>query len=243
MDIHKPHAAKSWREFAIEIGTIVVGILIALSLEQLVETLHERRVTAEAREAVRGELSADLAWMQQRADDQACLERRLSELDAILAAARAGRPYPVPRWIGRSMNQPVSARRWTAASNSGRASLFSSGEQAQYASIYFTVERFIAAEDEEADAWAILRSAEGVAAMPPAMAWGLTEALARARFANYLAKRTADRAFEAAGLLGVRPGPRAAKAGLDLKRPPLCVPIDTDRATAVKMIGNPSGEP
>ena len=32
MDIHRPHAAHSWREFAIEIGTIVLGILIALGL-------------------------------------------------------------------------------------------------------------------------------------------------------------------------------------------------------------------
>jgi hypothetical protein len=30
---------------------------------------------------------------------------------------------------------------------------------------------------------------------------------------------------------------------MDLKSPPLYVPIDTDRATAVKMIGNLSGEP
>ena len=36
MDIHKPHAAKNWREFAVEIGTIVVGILIALGLEQVI---------------------------------------------------------------------------------------------------------------------------------------------------------------------------------------------------------------
>ncbi len=36
MDIHKPKAAHSWREFLTEIGTIVCGILIALGLEQLV---------------------------------------------------------------------------------------------------------------------------------------------------------------------------------------------------------------
>ena len=51
MDIHKPHAAKSWREFAVEIGTIVVGILIALGLEQVIESIHDRTIADEAREA------------------------------------------------------------------------------------------------------------------------------------------------------------------------------------------------
>lgn len=40
MEIHKPKAAHSWREFLVEIGTIVCGILIALGLEQVVETVQ-----------------------------------------------------------------------------------------------------------------------------------------------------------------------------------------------------------
>ena len=50
MDIHKPKAAHSLREFLIEIGTIVVGVLIALAAEQTVQTMHERRAATEARE-------------------------------------------------------------------------------------------------------------------------------------------------------------------------------------------------
>ncbi len=33
MEIHKPHAAKTWREFAVELATITAGILIALTLD------------------------------------------------------------------------------------------------------------------------------------------------------------------------------------------------------------------
>ena len=40
MDIHRPKAAHSIREFLIEIGTIICGILIALGLEQGIEWLH-----------------------------------------------------------------------------------------------------------------------------------------------------------------------------------------------------------
>ena len=49
MEVHKPKAAHSWREFAIEIGTIICGILIALTLEQLVEALHWRSEVDETR--------------------------------------------------------------------------------------------------------------------------------------------------------------------------------------------------
>jgi hypothetical protein len=72
---------------------------------------------------------------------------------------------------------------------------------------------------------------------------GLTEALAKARQANYIAKRAAARTLDEAARLGIKPGPRHVSAALDLKTSPLCVPIDADRATALKLIANPTGEP
>ena len=59
MDIHKPKAMHNWREFLTEIGTIVCGILIALGLEQAVETLHARHLTEQAEEAMRAEIVDD----------------------------------------------------------------------------------------------------------------------------------------------------------------------------------------
>jgi hypothetical protein len=55
MDVHPPHSPlHSWRDFWIHLGTISVGLLIAISLEQTVEwanRLHERHVLqAELRE-------------------------------------------------------------------------------------------------------------------------------------------------------------------------------------------------
>jgi hypothetical protein len=43
IDVHPPHASvHTWRDFFIHIATIVVGLLIAIGLEQVVERLHER---------------------------------------------------------------------------------------------------------------------------------------------------------------------------------------------------------
>ena len=57
MDIRKPKAAHSLREFLIEIGTIVIGILIALGLETMLEASHERRLVDHARADLRQELT------------------------------------------------------------------------------------------------------------------------------------------------------------------------------------------
>ena len=43
LDIHPPHhAASTWRDFLIHIATIVIGLLIAIGLEQAVEAIHRR---------------------------------------------------------------------------------------------------------------------------------------------------------------------------------------------------------
>jgi hypothetical protein len=56
LDVHPPHhPTHGWRDFFIHIATIVVGLLIAIGLEQTVEAIHHRREAAELREALHGE--------------------------------------------------------------------------------------------------------------------------------------------------------------------------------------------
>ena len=40
LDVHMPHATHTWKDFWIHLGTITVGLLIAIGLEQGVEKLH-----------------------------------------------------------------------------------------------------------------------------------------------------------------------------------------------------------
>lgn len=56
MEVHPPeHGIHSWREFFVHMGTIVLGLLIAIALEQSVEALHRRHERADLREALHGE--------------------------------------------------------------------------------------------------------------------------------------------------------------------------------------------
>jgi hypothetical protein len=56
LDVHAPHeAAHTWADFFIHIATIVVGLLIAIALEQTVEFFHHRQEVAETRAAAAAE--------------------------------------------------------------------------------------------------------------------------------------------------------------------------------------------
>lgn len=54
LDVHPAHhAANTWREFFTHIATIVLGLLIAVGLEQTVEYFHHSHEARDAREALR----------------------------------------------------------------------------------------------------------------------------------------------------------------------------------------------
>jgi hypothetical protein len=58
LDVHPPHTTvHGWRDFFVHIATITIGLLIALSLEGLVEWRHHRHLVAEARETIREEIT------------------------------------------------------------------------------------------------------------------------------------------------------------------------------------------
>ncbi len=42
LDVHVPHPTHTWKDFFIHVGTICVGLLIAIGLEQTVEMFHHR---------------------------------------------------------------------------------------------------------------------------------------------------------------------------------------------------------
>jgi hypothetical protein len=64
LDVHPPHApTHTWRDFFIHIATIVVGLIIAVGLEHLVERIHERYELRETREALARELESNRAHL------------------------------------------------------------------------------------------------------------------------------------------------------------------------------------
>jgi hypothetical protein len=87
LDVHPaPHAANSWKEFFVHIATIVLGLLIAVGLEQTVEYIHHRHLASKARESIQRELVQNVSILQYNEDslcaDQQTLEKDLKLLDS-----------------------------------------------------------------------------------------------------------------------------------------------------------------
>ena len=97
MDIHKPKAAHSWREFLIEIGTIVCGILIALGLEQAVEAVHWGHEVETEREALRDEARENLTSVAYRAAEDRCITARLAEVEDAMRRQAHGQGFKLDR--------------------------------------------------------------------------------------------------------------------------------------------------
>jgi hypothetical protein len=61
LDVHPPHApTHTWRDFIIHIATIVIGLIIAVGLEQSVEFVHHRHQLADLREQMHDVLENNL---------------------------------------------------------------------------------------------------------------------------------------------------------------------------------------
>ena len=80
MHFHLPKPLHGWREFAGEVGIIVVGVLIALGAEQLVENWHWRSEVRADRSAPGREMAMNLANAYERFAIDPCLRPRLAQL-------------------------------------------------------------------------------------------------------------------------------------------------------------------
>src|SRR5471032_626710 len=62
LDVHPSHESiHTWKSFCIQIATIVIGLLIAVALEQGVERVHEHYELSNVREGLARELDGNRA--------------------------------------------------------------------------------------------------------------------------------------------------------------------------------------
>lgn len=161
MHVHLPKPLHGWRAFVGEVGIIVLGVLIALAAEQVVEALHWRGEVNDARRAMAVELSDSIGQSYERERLSPCVERRLDEISAILTqAGQTGRLRPVGL-IGRPLYRTWVSSAWQTTMAGQTASHFSRHELNQLGYIYDYVERAGRGSDQEALAWTDLQSISG----------------------------------------------------------------------------------
>ena len=95
MHFHLPKPLHGWREFLGEVGIIVIGVLVALSFEQVVERMHWRHAVSEAETSMRTELTEDNGPQGfERLAFAPCIDAQLKLMqDALVAERDAGTPF------------------------------------------------------------------------------------------------------------------------------------------------------
>ena len=164
MHFHLPKPLHGWREFAGEVGIIVLGVLIALGAEQVVETIHDGYLARQALDHIRAELAYDSAFAAERVALGDCMRASFTDLRQRLTASGENWPglegKPVngaPRLSGSLFASappissphrlwPVSA--WASATTSG--TLNREGSRFfNYAALYAMVEWLDRLQDHE----------------------------------------------------------------------------------------------
>jgi hypothetical protein len=169
MEVHAPHEPiHTKRDFFLHLFTITIGLLIALSLEGLVEYAHHRHLVREARENIRRELQLNHEAAQQDLDIvQKNIDRQKSNIVAIHGLMTNGKQFHGSvrnTWDFDSLNESA----WRTARETGALSYMPYDEVQRYSDLYML-------EDLVNDSSIAIAKQDFAAAAPFAMGYDLDQ--------------------------------------------------------------------
>jgi len=238
MHFHLPKPLHGWRAFAGEVGIIVIGVLIALGAEQLVEVAHQQRQAAQAEHTIRDEIELNLGRLQSRRAIHGCVSRRIEDIQLILDGAASDANIVTPSWIGRPQYWTFLDSRWNAESQAGRAALIDAHRLSDYGVMYNRMENLLEEMDAEQSDWAKLRLLEHLRRLDGDAALQLNLTLQDARYRNWRLALVTDQLFGMARKLGLGAASNTTAADLSI-----CLPTTMSRAEANRRSVWPVGEP
>ena len=239
MHFHLPKPLHGWREFAGEVGIIVIGVLIALAFGQLADAINARQHAQAGQEAIRREIAESLAKLAKRARTEGCIAQKLDAINAFVTRARTGGTTPL-RWIGRPQVWIMDDAVWNAASQSGRIALLPSDEQSSLSNIRRALRTAGETMIQEQNWWAQLRAIEGETEIDASSVLSIRSLVSQARYADFRIRQSMRDARIGAEKLGIKPIDSEPDAQGSLAA---CVPTETPRSEANRLSRNPDGEP
>jgi hypothetical protein len=235
MYFHLPSPLHGWREFSGEVGIIVLGVLIALGAEQVMEGIHWRQQVAEAERAMSFELGDSIGQSYERQMLAPCIEGRLDQINLILdAAEKSGRLPPVGPIDSAPYRTWVSGT-WETTKQGQTASHFSREELTNLAGVYEFIEQLDAINARELSDWTVLGTIVGPGRpIQPAEVAKLRAAAADARMAHRVTEIAAIRARQVADDARIKYDAGVVREYTS-KKPsnfPICKPIPASAPTS-----------
>lgn len=153
VEIHRPKPWHGWREFLKEIGTIVIGVLIALGAEQAVEALHWRHEVASERSALLDEARDNLSAVNYRIEEDACITRRLAEVEAALRRQAKGQPMGLRQPVGKPPIWVATTGSWDIALSDQALPHMARPEKLKFSDAFDAYKAFAQLRNEEDGIW------------------------------------------------------------------------------------------
>ncbi len=215
MQVHVPKPLHGWREFAGEVGIIVLGVLIALGAQQVVESIHDKAQVREFRSAVDDELAYDLGSYNQRLILTPCVRARLVEVDRLIASYRTGKPIVLHGLSRRPVGFSLRTSVWAGRTADVSASM-PLQTRLTYSSIYDDLANYDVHRVDERNGWQELGDFDDATDLDRADLMRLRGLVNKLRWIDFIIVQNWPEEAERARRLGITPKRDPRDPPLDL---------------------------
>ncbi len=212
---------QGWNAVAWELAIVTLGVLIALGAQQFADNLHWQGEVRAFRKAVRAEISNNLATYTYRADENRCIESRLSELQRWLESWRAGRPLKLSGPIGIPNSLITRTGVWDSR-DAGTVAHMTLEEKLAYVDFYTEFANNEVHRVDERAAWIELGNFDGATELGHQDLMRLQGLITRAHLRLRRMTGNAERLMKRTAAVGLHPVPNRAWPVPD---PEICRPI------------------
>jgi hypothetical protein len=204
MHFHVPKPLHGWREFAGEVGVIVLGVLIAIGLEQIVEAIHWRGEVRDARVAIEDDMGQSNRVFAYRVATHDCIARRLATLNAIIERAAKHQPVSLLGEVIPDIGNALFKNAWETSRAAQTLMHFNRGTLRLYGSYYVGLDNIQYFMGREVDDWGVLRVLQGdPGRLGPTDISGLRVAIRHASFENDIIAGIAREELDTSSSIGV----------------------------------------
>jgi hypothetical protein len=161
LEVHAGHSAvRSWRDFCVHIAIIVVGLCIAVGLQQVVEFVQHHYQLADARKALRVEREENHQVLTRNTQSWrfgvAEMQNNLQVFRFLLQHPGTPQEKLPGVVIWGNINENFKTGVWEAAHQSGAIALMSREEIEANAALYYSLQAFA---DSDREAWHAINDA------------------------------------------------------------------------------------
>jgi len=189
MDIHRPKPVHNLREFLGEIAIIVIGVLIALGLEQAVEAWHWHEEVAAERAALKAEELDGRTLVLLRQQLQPCVDRRLAEVRILLQRHHDRQPLGIIGPIDRPDGSGITLGSWQMALAGQGLAHMPLREKLALSEHFSSYQKYNMVIDEEQRLWTKLAVVDDAALLSDANWSDLSDTFAEAKAVNNRLRR------------------------------------------------------